>query len=95
MTREEVIEWFKMSPFMHPKHVPFLMAIKALENENALIDEVLEIIDNEDDYSEQLIRRGEVADLDEIFEHMREAVLALKGGEYENAGNDGCRWPSD
>lgn len=46
-------------------------------------DKMLEIIDNEDDYFDQLIRRGEVADLYEIFERMRDAVLALKGSEQE------------
>ncbi|MBR0090203.1 MAG: hypothetical protein IJP92_00675 [Lachnospiraceae bacterium] len=47
--------------------------------EKAVIDRVLEIIDKEDYYFDQLIRRGEVADLDDIYERMRDAVLALRG----------------
>lgn len=33
MTREEVIRWFKESPFYDKDHEPFNMAIKALEQE--------------------------------------------------------------
>lgn len=33
MTREEAIKWFRESPFYHKNHVPFNMAIKALEQE--------------------------------------------------------------
>lgn len=34
MTREEVIAWFRESPFYHKDHEPFNMAIKALEQES-------------------------------------------------------------
>ena len=33
MTREEAIKWFRESPFWHKDHVPFNMAIQALEQE--------------------------------------------------------------
>ncbi|MBO7430440.1 MAG: hypothetical protein J6U56_05445 [Spirochaetia bacterium] len=33
MTREEAIKWFRENPFYHKNHVPFNMAIKALEQE--------------------------------------------------------------
>lgn len=33
LTIEEVIEWFKENPFYHKDHIPFNMAIKALEKQ--------------------------------------------------------------
>ena len=84
MTREEAIKWFKASPFMHKDHVPFQMAIEALENENALLDCVLEIIDGEliahaPDYHH--IGRG--VETRETLERIRSEVEELKGGDAE------------
>ena len=36
MTKEEVIKWFRESPFYHKNHEPFNMAIKALEQADVL-----------------------------------------------------------
>ena len=33
MTIEEAIRWFEKSPFMHPDHEPFKMAIEALKKQ--------------------------------------------------------------
>lgn len=43
MTREEAIKWFRENPFYHANHVPFNMAIKALEQE-PILDKIREQI---------------------------------------------------
>ena len=66
-------------------HTAMMMAAKALETENALIDRVLEIIDK---HGEQLVHSivdgsyPEIKSAD-ILASVREDVLALKGGEQE------------
>lgn len=80
MTREEVIKWFKESPFMHKDHVPFQMAIEALENENALLDRVLEIMDKKwAEYCED--KDDNQIDTEVLICHawLRNEVLKMKG----------------
>ena len=57
------------------------MAIEALENENALLDRVLDIIDQMDKENEKC--NGDISRLLLRIEHkdFRERVLALKGGD--------------
>ena len=38
MTRDEAIKWFRESPFWHKDHVPFNMAIQALEQITKIAD---------------------------------------------------------
>ena len=54
------------------------MAIEALENENALLDKVLEIIDK---VSHKASARGEFWTAEKTIKVLRRNVLALKGGE--------------
>ena len=80
MTREEAIKWFKESPFMHKDHVPFQMAIEALENENALLDRVLEIIDK---VSHKASAKGEFWTAEKTIKILRRDVETLKVGEQK------------
>ncbi len=56
MTNEEAIKWFRENPFYHKDHVPFNMAIKALEQVDILdkirteIEQIAKDYDKFDDY---------------------------------------------
>lgn len=73
------------------------VAIRALEQDD-VIDRVLEIINEiEHDMGHTALigNDNKFAGVLCNSREFRDRVLALKGGEYEDAGNDSCRWASD
>lgn len=70
----ELNQWEADCKSYHAVKEALPMAIEALENENALTDRVLEIID-------KVGNRAEVGDMDayEVYTEIRFGVLALKG----------------
>ena len=64
-------------------HTAMMMAAKALETENALIDCVLEIIDKHGEQLVHSIVEGSYSEIKaaDVLASVREDVLALKGGE--------------
>lgn len=92
MTREEAIKiikeckekGFKYTFHTVDKyHAALEIAIKALENENVVLDKVLEIIDQMDKENEECNDDPSRWMLRIEHQDFREMVLALKGGEQE------------
>lgn len=92
MTREEAIKELLNMKRINYTLAPdecFDMAIMALERENTLLDRVLEIIDAEAwSYCDYVIKHengnaGKQSAACHLSENIRNAVMALKGGEQE------------
>lgn len=61
-------------------HTAMMMAAKALETENALIDRILEIIDGYKSNATEPVKLSAYT-YNMLLDHMKHVVLALKGGE--------------
>lgn len=63
MTVEEAIKWFKNDPFYHKDNVPMNIAIKALEQMNALDKIVAEIESMDFDFGDYYDHTNEIIEM--------------------------------
>ena len=72
---DEVLEIIdKTDDYGESSHTAMMMAAKALETENAVIDRVLEIID-------EVVSEANMWSMGDMVDKIKYRILAMKGGE--------------